>query len=127
MKIIKNIIWILSLFLVCSCGSDNLSNSKAEDIISECLEKEPIRRSVSIQFNNTKILKDEIYKYEKLQEDGYIKMTQKIVNAPKPQKKGSKNTNDPLAQWRQEAELRRYNRELELLSPIYQAKTLLNF
>lgn len=98
---------LLLALLICSCGSDNLSNSKAEDIISDCLEKEPIQRTVSIRLNKNKITGDELIKYEELKEDGYIEITSTENNVKKPVKGKS---NDPLAEWRYEAELRRYNR-----------------
>ena len=106
MKCLKALLIILVLY---SCSSDNLSNSKAEKIISECLEKEPLQRSVSIQLNNTQISGDNISKYEKLKEEGYIEMTSTKPNLTKPVKKG----NDPLAEWRYEAELKRYHRNLD--------------
>lgn len=99
-------ILILALF-ICSCGSDNLSNSKAEDIISDCLEKEPILRTVTIRLNKNRITGDELTKYEKLKKDGFLKMESLKNNIKKPIKKKS---DDPLAQWRYEAELRNYNR-----------------
>lgn len=98
---------LLLALLICSCGSDNLSNSKAEDIISDCLEKEPIQRTVSIRLNKNKIAKDDLTKYEELKKDGYLEMESAKNNVKKPVKKKS---DDPLAQWRYEAELRSYNR-----------------
>lgn len=111
MKTIKSYIWILTLLVIYSCGSDNLSNSKAKKIISECLEKEPIKRSISLQVNTARFLESikdsDFSKYEKLKEDGFIEMVPAKINAKKPVKGKS---NDPLSQWRYEAELRRYNR-----------------
>lgn len=111
MRIIKSISWIVPLIIVCACGSDNLTNSKAKNIISECFEKEPLQRSVSVHLNNTQIYGDDISKYEKLKDEGYIEITPKKTNTPKPVKKQS--TGDPLADWRNEAALRLYERELE--------------
>lgn len=66
---------ILTLFL--SSCSDNLSNSKAEGIIIECLEKEPYRKTVKFQYGERLILnkdKEEFEKLKKLEEDGLLKI-----------------------------------------------------
>ncbi len=61
---------------VISC-SDNLSNSKAEDIIIECLEKEPYRKTVKFQYGERLIFnknKEEFEKLKKLEKDGLLKI-----------------------------------------------------
>ncbi|PKR81360.1 hypothetical protein CW751_04705 [Brumimicrobium salinarum] len=66
---------ILTLFL--SSCSDNLSNSKAEGIIIECLEKEPYRKTVKFQYGERLIYnkdKEEFEKLKKLEEDGLLKI-----------------------------------------------------
>lgn len=75
----KNILLLLIFIALYSCGSDNLSNSKAEDIITECLEKEPLQRSTSFTIKKATFgIKDHdlelLQKYLKLKEDGFIEM-----------------------------------------------------
>ncbi|PWL38117.1 hypothetical protein DKG77_07435 [Flagellimonas aquimarina] len=106
----KRTIMILCFsLLVFSCDSGKLTNSKAEDIISDCLESEPEDRSVSIKINKvqfSKNQKEEVLKYEELRDDGYLELT--LIE--KPKLKPLSNSNDPLASWRREAEIRRQER-----------------
>lgn len=92
----KAVILILITISVFSCGSDHLSNSKAEKILEKCLKIDPIERSAIIQTGensfNTESKTNKLSKYERLQKDGYIEMI-------KIQKKKSSG-NDALSQWR---------------------------
>ena len=110
MKIIKNTTWLFVLAFICSCGSDNLSNSKAEDIISDCLDKEPEKRTATLNINQVTFgtNNDKLERYKELEEDGFIEMEQ--IDMKSKIKKSKPNANDPLAQWRYEAELRRAER-----------------
>ena len=71
---------IAATVLLSSCGSDTLSNSKAEDIIETCLEATPEERTSRFRIGKT-TFRDEDYdkellgKYVKLMEDGYLNMT----------------------------------------------------
>ena len=69
------LITILGLMTI-SC-SDNLSNSKAENIIIECLEKEPYRKTVKFQYGERLIYnrdKEEFEKLKELEKDGLLKI-----------------------------------------------------
>ena len=75
----KKAFLILFTFTIISCGSENLSNSKAEDIISDCLEKTPQQRqelltlgkaTFSTKDYDVKLLNN----YLQLKEEGYIEM-----------------------------------------------------
>lgn len=75
----KNIIFTMLLILICSCGSNNLSNSNAEEILEECLKKNPEQRIASFRigkatFRDTDYDKELLGKYAQLAEDGYLTM-----------------------------------------------------
>lgn len=63
-KILSFTIFIAS---VTSC-SDNLSNSKAEKIIKECIEKQPYRKTVKFQYGERTIFNKDKQEFEKLLE-----------------------------------------------------------
>ena len=68
-------ILFLGLLLI-SC-SDNLTNSKAENIIIECLEKKPYRKTVKFQYGERLIYnrdKKEFEKLKELEKDGLLKI-----------------------------------------------------
>jgi len=92
----KNILLFVAVSItVLSCGSDNLSNSKAVKILKECLKDAPIERKAILQTGevtfNIKNKSNKLGQYEKLRNDGYIEMTEI--------KKKSSGGNDPLSQW----------------------------
>ena len=122
----KRILLVLViLILQCSCDSGKLTNSKAEKIISECLAITPSEQQAFMQLGNvgfTKSQKKEVNLYEKLKDQGFLKLTlierQKIKSFPR--------SDDPLVQWRRDAEKRRqekyiaeYTVELTKKSEIY--------
>ncbi len=94
-------------FFFASCGSDELSNRKAEELISKCLEKDPkIKKrthTVTIQTEGFVMLDNDLEKYQELEDKGFIEL--KAQARPKKPK-----GNDPMVQLRYERELRRYNR-----------------
>ncbi|WP_417601281.1 hypothetical protein [Owenweeksia hongkongensis] len=105
----KPLLLLLSLFFLCSCGSDNLSNSKAEDIIEDCLEKEPLQQKARLQLNQARIEENDIEKYKKLADEGVIELEE--IKAEKDSEENNvSDNNDPLEQWRREAEKRRNER-----------------
>jgi len=93
MKITYLLIILFSLPLI-SC-SDNLSNSKAEKIISKCLDQKPEQRSVAISLRKkvySEQSKKDLAKYQQLQEEGFLEI--------KPVKKDDAGSNDPITKWR---------------------------
>lgn len=97
--------------IIASCGSDNLSNSEAENLISDCLEIAPLQQSAYVKINTAQFTKEEnqeIAKYENLRDEGYLEMA--LI---KKEVKKSTKSNDPLEQWRIEAENRRQSRYTE--------------
>ncbi len=75
----NHILLSLIVLLFVSCGSDNLSNSKAESIISECLETKPEQRTVSfnigkVTFRDRDYDKELLQGYRTLLESGHIEM-----------------------------------------------------
>ncbi len=77
---INDILKIIIIFvlgtLTVSC-SDELSNSKAEKIISDCLEKNPRRETVTFQYGERLIFnknKEEFKKLKELEKSGYLKI-----------------------------------------------------
>lgn len=117
----KKLLLLTIIIAISSCGSDQLSNSKAKNIISDCLEKEPIQKIAVIYLNNTRIDDKNRAKYEKLADDGFIEMVSKKTAKPKPVKK-KYNLNDPLEKWRYEAALKLYERELQRNKNTYDIK-----
>ncbi len=72
----KTIIVLISLFLITSC-SDELSNSKAEKIINECLEGSPYRETVKFQYGRRTIFnrdKEEFSRLKEIEEKGFLKI-----------------------------------------------------
>ena len=93
MKITSLLIILLGLSAV-SC-SDNLSNSKAEKIISKCLDQKPEQRNVSIPLRKkiySEQSKKDLAKYQQLQEDGYLDIS--------PVEKEKTTNNDAFTAWR---------------------------
>ncbi|WP_350284836.1 hypothetical protein [uncultured Croceitalea sp.] len=75
----KKTIFAIILVLTYSCGSENLSNSKAEKILETCLEKNPEQRTASFRigkatFRDNDYDKELLGKYAQLVEDGYLTM-----------------------------------------------------
>ena len=76
----KNVLLLVTLFLlISSCGSDTLSNAKAEKILEDCLETEPEQRTVSFRigkatFRDNDYDKELLGKYVQLVEQGYMEM-----------------------------------------------------
>jgi len=78
-KMKNTILFIFLIIIVSSCGSDNLSNSKAQNIISECLDTKPEVRKATITIGKATFTKQDydqelLAKYLKLTEDGYLQM-----------------------------------------------------
>lgn len=78
----KNItLLIVFSITVLSCGSDNLSSSKAKKIINECLELKPEQKFNTLMIGEvlisvaSKDSKKKIESYKKLANDGYLKVT----------------------------------------------------
>lgn len=73
----KKAILITILGLITISCSDDLSNSKAENIIIECLNKEPYRKTVKFQYGERLIYnknKEEFQKLKELQKKGFLKI-----------------------------------------------------
>ena len=77
----KKILAFLALGLLLGACSDKLTSSKAEKLIQEALEKEPIQGEEFIKIGDkvefighSFIVKEELKPYEKLKEDGMIEM-----------------------------------------------------
>jgi hypothetical protein len=69
---------IISLFSL-SC-SDKLSESKVEDLVNECLAKNPVYGRSIIQSGKVSYLsEDEIKKYQDLDKKGFLKIEGKVV------------------------------------------------
>ena len=94
----------ISLILT-SCGSDKLSNRKAENIIEDCLEKEPEKRTVTIRTDRVSLVAEALENYKSLADEGFIDLEPLHNNAKKPKKL----SNDPLDKWRYESKLKEYN------------------
>lgn len=102
----KNIILAtLVAFAVFGCGSDKLDNSKAEKIINSCLEKNPIERMASLYILKAKLEGKKLEDYKKLEEEGYIKLAPAKPNYKKI------SDSDPLADFKRQAQKRRYARD----------------
>jgi hypothetical protein len=90
----KKIILFLLTITLLSCDSDNLSNSKAEKIISKCLEQKPQQRQERLTIGKA-TFRDKDYdiellqKYMQLKDKGYIEM-ELIKEITKGYRKGSK-------------------------------------
>jgi len=90
----KYICTVLLGLLLYSCGSDKLSNSKAKDIISDCLEKTPQQRQANLTLGKATFSTQDydlklLQNYIKLKEDGLIEMKM-IREITKGYRKGSK-------------------------------------
>lgn len=75
----NSILFVAFTIIISSCGSDNLSNSKAENIISECLDVKPEVRKATITIGKATFTKRDydqelLAKYIKLMEEGYLQM-----------------------------------------------------
>lgn len=73
----KKFIFIAILGIFTTSCSDNLSNSQAEKIISNCLEKNPLREIVKFQYGERLIYnknKEEFEKLKELEKEGYLKI-----------------------------------------------------
>ena len=106
-------IFLVSLccFIV-SCGSDELTNSKAKRIIQECLNQIPEERTVTINTKSTRLVGELLEKYQKLQEEGLLEL--RSIKSNKPKLKKPSDTDDPLKKWQYKAELRRQERNKDL-------------
>lgn len=78
----KNITLLLLISLIItSCGSDNLTNSKAKDIINKCLEEKPDQRFATIKTGevlvdpSSKTSMEKVEVYKKLEQEGYLTFT----------------------------------------------------
>ena len=79
----KKIFVFLALGLLLGACSGKLSSSKAEDLVEESLKEKPMYGKVTIYTGEIKIddLSEEEYKrYEKLQGDGYLKIS--VIEKP---------------------------------------------
>ena len=79
----KKILAFLALGLLLGACSGKLSSSKAEDLVKESLKEKPMYRYITIYTGEFKddFLSEEKYKlYEKLQGDGYLKIS--VVEKP---------------------------------------------
>ncbi len=93
-KMKKYILLTVTMFLLISCGSDNLSNSKAEDIVAKCLEANPEKRTASFRIGKASFSKREgdqelLQKYLKLADEDYLEM-ELIKETTKGWAKGTK-------------------------------------
>ena len=75
----KYILLAITSMTIVSCGSDGLSNSKAEDIITNCLKASPEQRTAHIRIGKTTFSKQDhdqklLVSYSTLAEGGYIEM-----------------------------------------------------
>ncbi len=76
----KNYIFLLFILVpLTSCSSDNLSNSKAENLISDCLKLNPEQRTSHITIGKATFRNNEndqklLAKYLKLSDDGYLEL-----------------------------------------------------
>ena len=82
------------LLLLTSCGSDDLSNSKAEDIIADCLMANPEERTAIFRIGKATFSAREndqelLQKYLKLADEEYLKMDL-ISEIDKGRRKGTK-------------------------------------
>lgn len=74
----RKITTILILSLLCISCSDNLSNSKAEDIISDCLETNPKSGKISFKTGEIRFYTEKsnqlelLEKYKSISENGFI-------------------------------------------------------
>ncbi|MDC6366678.1 MULTISPECIES: hypothetical protein [Flavobacteriaceae] len=89
------------LLFLQSCGSENLSNSKAERILNHCLEKEPEQRTANFRIGKATFRQQEqdqelLEKYLKLREDGYLEM-ELLKEIEKGWRKGTKEYKVSLA------------------------------
>lgn len=74
----KKILAFLTIGLLLGACSGKLSSSKAEDLVEESLKKEPIYGKVTIytgEFEDKYLTQNQVLLYEKLQEDGYLKIS----------------------------------------------------
>lgn len=71
---------ILSLFFI-SC-SDKLTESKVEDLVNECLTKNPIYGQSILRSGKTSYLsEDDVIKYKELEKNGFLKIEEKVVKS----------------------------------------------
>jgi len=69
----KTIYALITITLLYSCGSDNLSNSNAKKIISKCLDIKPEQRTANFKIGKT-TFRDKEYDNELLRK--YVQMTE---------------------------------------------------
>lgn len=98
----KTIYSLLILIALISCGSDNLSNSKAEKIISKCLDAKPEQRTANFKigkatFRDKDYDQDLLNKYTQMVEEGFMEM-ELIKEVTKGWNKGSKEYEIKLTQ-----------------------------
>lgn len=75
-QIMKSLYTIVLMLFIVSCGSDNLTNSKAKKIISKCLKKEPLQQTAVIKAERGfSRYEDDQYlleQYKKLEQEGMM-------------------------------------------------------
>ena len=74
----KKILAFLALGLLLGACSGKLTSSKAEDLVEESLKEKPMYGKVTIytgEFEDKYLTQDQVLLYEKLQEDGYLKIS----------------------------------------------------
>lgn len=84
----------ITLVLLASCGSDNLSNSKAVDILGDCLAANPEQRTTKFRIGKATFSKQDqdqalLQNYLKLADEDYLEM-ELIKEVTKGWSKGSK-------------------------------------
>ena len=78
----KRIILLLVISLFSISCSDKLSESKVEDLINECLTKNPIYGQSILKSGKVSYLSEEnIKKYEELEKQGFLKIEEKVVKS----------------------------------------------
>lgn len=101
-------IFLVSLCcFIASCGSDELTNSKAKRIIQECLKQNPKNRTITINKEYTVLKGQLLEKYRTLKDKGLIDFTSLKSKIPKPNVKILK-TDDPIEKWAKQQQLKRY-------------------
>lgn len=74
----KIVLTTLVVFIISACGSDKLTNSKAEKIINICLDKKPIQRYGNIKTGEILIdmsgepHRQKVKLYKKLEDEGFL-------------------------------------------------------
>lgn len=90
----KHFLLALTSTFFASCGSDNLSNSKAEDIVTDCLAASPEQRTTRFRIGKATFTKQDydqelLQKYLKLADEDYLEL-ELVKEITKGWQKGSK-------------------------------------